>query len=275
MEAIYFGSSVEWGHGAGAGPWVMADLENGLWAGENRTTLSNTPLTHPFVFAMVKGGTNGFALKGGDATTGALSLMYDGPRPHGAFGSLCGHPPIPVSYPRRPPPHTAGYQPMKKQGSIILGIGGDKYVWSAKPRARRPHPPRAAPSYHPPPPPPQSHTPLSLLPAPTARWVHGTRVPSPRATLPTPPTTRWPPTWRRRALASEGEKTRLELFLHFPFFALLQKPERAHAASASSASEAQLKMEKLGIKGAPCGARGATAVMFSVTCATVTGAAST
>ena len=47
-----------------------------------------------------KGGTNGFALKGGDATTGALSLLYDGPRPR-------------------------GYQPMKKQGSIILGIGGD------------------------------------------------------------------------------------------------------------------------------------------------------
>lgn len=47
-----------------------------------------------------KGGTNGFALKGGDATTGALSLLYDGPRPR-------------------------GYQPMKKQGSIILGVGGD------------------------------------------------------------------------------------------------------------------------------------------------------
>ena len=111
MEAIYFGSSVEWGHGAGAGPWVMADLENGLWAGENRTTLSNTPLTHPFVFAMVKGGTNGFALKGGDATTGALSLMYDGPRPHGAFGSIRGHPPHRCALPLPPTHKPQGISP--------------------------------------------------------------------------------------------------------------------------------------------------------------------
>ena len=31
MEAIYFGNSHGWGHGAGSGPWIMADLENGLW----------------------------------------------------------------------------------------------------------------------------------------------------------------------------------------------------------------------------------------------------
>ena len=53
-----------------------------------------------FVVAMVKGGANGFALKASDATQGKLQLMYDGPRP-------------------------PGYQPMKKQGAIILGIGGD------------------------------------------------------------------------------------------------------------------------------------------------------
>ena len=49
---------------------------------------------------MVKGGTDSFAIKGGDATRGVLKVMYDGPRP-------------------------AGYQPMKKQGAIILGMGGD------------------------------------------------------------------------------------------------------------------------------------------------------
>lgn len=53
MEAIYFGTCSIWGRGSGSGPWVMADLENGLWAGANRTTPSNTPLVHPFVFAMV------------------------------------------------------------------------------------------------------------------------------------------------------------------------------------------------------------------------------
>ena len=46
---------------------------------------------------MVKGGSNGFALKGGDATQGGLKTMWDGARPN-------------------------GYQPMKKQGSIILCV---------------------------------------------------------------------------------------------------------------------------------------------------------
>ena len=80
-------------------------IENGLWAGNVTPTLSNTPLTMPFVTAMVKGGTDGFALKAGDATQGKLTTMYDGPRPK-------------------------GYQPMRKQGSIILGIGGDNSNWA-------------------------------------------------------------------------------------------------------------------------------------------------
>jgi len=49
---------------------------------------------------MLKGGNNGFALKGNDATSGTLQVMYNGPRPN-------------------------GYQPMKKQGAIVLAIGGD------------------------------------------------------------------------------------------------------------------------------------------------------
>ena len=32
---------------------------------------------------MIKGGTDGFAVKGGDAAAGPLKLMFDGPRPHG------------------------------------------------------------------------------------------------------------------------------------------------------------------------------------------------
>ena len=100
MESVYWGTCSIWGHGDGEGPWVMADLENGLWAGNVRANPDNAPLRYPFVMAMVKGGTDGFALKAGDATQGKLMLMYDGPRPD-------------------------GYQPMKKQGAIILGIGGD------------------------------------------------------------------------------------------------------------------------------------------------------
>ncbi len=107
MEAIYFGSwnadkNGGWCGGAGDGPFVMTDLENGLWACGTPHSVNTavTPSTSEFVTAMVKGGANGFALKQGDATQGPLTKTYDGPRP-------------------------PGYQPMKKQGSIILGIGGD------------------------------------------------------------------------------------------------------------------------------------------------------
>ena len=100
MEALYFGNATGWGRGAGKGPWIMADLENGLWAGNQSVNSGNTPITSDFVFAMLKGGENGFALKGGDANGVSLKVMYDGSRPQ-------------------------GYQPMHKQGSIILGIGGD------------------------------------------------------------------------------------------------------------------------------------------------------
>lgn len=31
LQAVYFGNATQWGHGSGAGPWVMADLEQGLW----------------------------------------------------------------------------------------------------------------------------------------------------------------------------------------------------------------------------------------------------
>jgi len=100
MECVYFGTCRVWGYGQGSGPWVMADLENGLWAGNSRVNNNNLPVTSEFVTAMVKGGTSGFALKANDATRGKLQLMYNGSRPN-------------------------GYQPMKKQGAIILGIGGD------------------------------------------------------------------------------------------------------------------------------------------------------
>ena len=101
MEAVYFGNSTGWGKGAGNGPWVMADLENGLFAGSSfAANPKDTPLTSAYVTAMVKGRSGGFALKGGNAQSGTLTTIYDGARP-------------------------SGYNPMKKQGAIILGIGGD------------------------------------------------------------------------------------------------------------------------------------------------------
>ena len=108
MEAINLSKtdvSGTWCGGAGhEGPWVLADLENGLWGCGNASSQNdaNTPLPFPFVMAMLKGGAGSFALKGGDATRGSsgLKTMYDGPRP-------------------------PGYNPMRKSGAIILGVGGD------------------------------------------------------------------------------------------------------------------------------------------------------
>mmetsp|Transcript_37107 Transcript_37107/g.102405 ORF Transcript_37107/g.102405 Transcript_37107/m.102405 type:complete len:232 (+) Transcript_37107:487-1182(+) len=99
MEALYFGNSKGWGHGQGDGPWVMADLENGLWAGANKSAPAPS-ISFQFVTAMAKGKKGGFALKGGNAQGGTLQTLHEGARP-------------------------AGYATMKKQGAIILGIGGD------------------------------------------------------------------------------------------------------------------------------------------------------
>ena len=59
MEAVYFGNCTIWGKGAGNGPWVMGDLEDGLWAGNVEPLRANAPLTHKYVTGMVKGGAAG------------------------------------------------------------------------------------------------------------------------------------------------------------------------------------------------------------------------
>jgi hypothetical protein len=83
MEAIYWGNCHD-GKGSGDGPWVMADLENGLWGGVNRSNPSNPSLFFDFVTAVVKGDTgNHWSLKSGDAQTGQLTTNYDGVRPNG------------------------------------------------------------------------------------------------------------------------------------------------------------------------------------------------
>ena len=111
MEAIYWGNSTEWGRGSGVGPWVMADLEDGLWPANVSPYDGNTPLTSAYVTALLKGKAGGFAIKGGNAQSGALKTMYEGARP--GVGACF-----------------RGYNPMRKQGAIILGIGGDHSAWS-------------------------------------------------------------------------------------------------------------------------------------------------
>ncbi|MEU4114143.1 arabinofuranosidase catalytic domain-containing protein [Kitasatospora sp. NPDC028055] len=103
MEAIYFGNIKVWGYGSGPGPWVMADLENGLFSGADTRYNANDPtVNHRYLTAMVKGAPNQWAIRAGDAQSGGLSTFYSGPRPN-----------------------AAGYDPMHKEGAIILGIGGD------------------------------------------------------------------------------------------------------------------------------------------------------
>ena len=55
MEAVYFGTCTIWGKGAGDGPWVMGDLENGSM-GRRSQPLRDSHADHlQFVLGMVKG----------------------------------------------------------------------------------------------------------------------------------------------------------------------------------------------------------------------------
>jgi|EP01043_Picozoa_sp_COSAG02_P006008 hypothetical protein len=66
-----------------AGPWILADLESGVWGGNNvGVNPTNTPInSSKFVTAVLKGRPGSWALKGGDAQSGRLKTMFDGPRP--------------------------------------------------------------------------------------------------------------------------------------------------------------------------------------------------
>jgi hypothetical protein len=123
MEALYFGSSTQFGcHGAGNGPWFLADIEDGMYAGDSGSESTiipgNTSITGmSYVTGMLKGlsakdcpagltSTGCFALKGGNAGSGKLEYKWNA---------------ITKNYGARPP----GYSPQKKQGAVILATGGD------------------------------------------------------------------------------------------------------------------------------------------------------
>jgi hypothetical protein len=104
MEAVYFGNCTIWNKGGGDGPWIMGDLENGLWAGNSTPYEANGPVTFDYVTGMVKGdaaGKNHWAIKVGNAQSGALAKPFDGTRP------------------------SARYKIMRKEGAVGLGTGGD------------------------------------------------------------------------------------------------------------------------------------------------------
>jgi len=102
MDAINFGTECWFGGCSGTGPWVQADLEWGLYPGGSQSWNPNQrAFPNKFVTATLKNnGTTRFAMKGGNAQSGNLATLWDGSLP-------------------------PGYNPMKKQGAIVLGSGGD------------------------------------------------------------------------------------------------------------------------------------------------------
>ena len=105
METAYYGDALPWFHGQGTGPWIMTDQENNLVGcvnSDGSKACPNLPaITWRFVTAIAKGEPHRWTSMGGDAQHGPLSVMFDGPRVN------------------------ATYDPMRKQGAILLGNGGD------------------------------------------------------------------------------------------------------------------------------------------------------
>ena len=108
METTYYGTSTAWGRGNGEGPWIMSDMEAGLFSGygaKQNDVPSITDWRFVSVF-MNGGGGNQWDLRGADASCDTLTLFYSGPRPHSKEGS-------------------DAYYPMHKKGGMLLGNGGD------------------------------------------------------------------------------------------------------------------------------------------------------
>ncbi|WP_034261584.1 arabinofuranosidase catalytic domain-containing protein [Actinospica robiniae] len=102
MNAIEFGTACWLGGCTGPGPWVEADLENGMYSSNTGPNSSSYQgVNFPFVTAMEKNnGTSNFTLKYANATSAGLTTGYSGSLPK-------------------------GYSPMKTDSSILLGTGGD------------------------------------------------------------------------------------------------------------------------------------------------------
>jgi hypothetical protein len=110
METTYYGNATAWYHGNTPGPWIMTDQENNLVGCVNKDASklcdSLPNIGWRFVTAIAKGEPHHWTSLGGDGQKGNLRVMFDGPRVN------------------------ASYDPMRKQGAILLGNGGDNSVGS-------------------------------------------------------------------------------------------------------------------------------------------------
>ena len=109
METTYFGNQPAWYHGEAPGPWIMTDQENNLVGCVNDDPNDKfceglETITWRFVTAMADGEPHHWRSMGGNAQEGSLTVYYDGGRIRNERNS---------------------YDPMRKQGAILLGNGGD------------------------------------------------------------------------------------------------------------------------------------------------------
>ena len=102
MDAVNLGTECYFAPCTGAGPWVEADLENGLFSGGNGANPANLGNASPYVTALLKSNSTTYALKGGNAQSGGLSTWWNGALPD-----------------------RGGYRPLQQEGAIVLGTGGD------------------------------------------------------------------------------------------------------------------------------------------------------
>src|SRR5215469_2082119 len=105
METAYYGNAGAWYHGPLPGPWIMTDQENNLVGCVNPDGSKGCPdlpnIPWRFVTAIAKGEPHHWTSMGGDSQSGDLMVMFSGVRVN------------------------ATYDPMRKQGAILLGNGGD------------------------------------------------------------------------------------------------------------------------------------------------------
>ena len=103
MDAINFGTECWFTPCTGSGPWVQADLENGLFMGGNGSDTGNVGNASKFVTAIMNNnGTTDYTIADANAQSGGVHVEYSGPLPD-----------------------IGGYTPMNTEGSILLGTGGD------------------------------------------------------------------------------------------------------------------------------------------------------
>jgi Alpha-L-arabinofuranosidase B, catalytic len=101
MDAVNLSTECGFPPCTGSGPWVEADLENGLYVGGDGSNPADKGKNSDFVTAILNNnGKKTFELEGGNAQSGGLTTYWDGNLP-------------------------SGYAPMHQEGAVLLGTGGD------------------------------------------------------------------------------------------------------------------------------------------------------